>query len=187
MSEKFSELSTSLISFIEKQHMFFVATARSTGTVNVSPKGMDSLKIINSKKLVWLNYTGSGNESAAHILENPRMTIMFCSFELKPLILRLYGKAQAIHPRDESWQEYLALFPEKSGARQLFSMDIDLVQTSCGFAVPFYEFKEDRNALVKWSGPKGDEGIQDYWQEKNQHSIDGFPTEILKGSVKEET
>jgi len=183
MSEKFPELSPPLISFIEKQHIFFVGTARSTGTVNVSPKGMDSLKIINPNKLIWLNYTGSGNEPAAHILENPRMTIMFCSFELKPLILRVYGQAQAIHPRDESWQEYLNLFPEKSGARQFFSMDIDLVQTSCGFAVPFYEFKDDRNALIHWSGPKGKEGIQAYWQEKNQHSIDGFPTEILKDSA----
>ncbi len=127
---------------------------------------MNSLKIIDSKKLIWLNYTGSGNESAAHILENPRMTIMFCSFELKPLILRIYGRAQAIHPREKPWQEYLKLFPEKSGARQFFTIDIDLVQTSCGFAVPFYEFKEDRNALVRWSGPKGNEGIQKYWQEK---------------------
>lgn len=184
MSEKFPELSPSLISFIEKQHIFFVGTARSTGTVNVSPKGMDSLKIINPNKLIWLNYTGSGNESAAHILENPRMTIMFCSFELKPLILRVYGQAQAIHPRDESWQEYLNLFSEKSGARQFFSMDIDLVQTSCGFAVPYYEFIEDREALLKWSKQKDDEEIEAYWQEKNQQSIDGFPSNILINSSK---
>lgn len=179
MSEKFSELSSSLISFIEKQHVFFVGTARSTGTVNLSPKGMNSLKILNSKKLVWLNYTGSGNESAAHILENPRMTIMLCSFEKKPLILRLYGQARAIHPRDEQWDDFLKLFPESPGARQLFIMDLDLVQTSCGFAVPFYEFIEDREALLKWSDQKSDAGIQAYWEEKNQHSIDGFPTEIL--------
>lgn len=185
MSEKFSELSSSLISFIEKQHVFFVGTARSTGTVNISPKGMNSLKILNTKKLVWLNYTGSGNESAAHTLENPRMTIMLCSFEKKPLILRLYGQAQAVHPRDAQWDEYMKLFPESSGARQFFTMDIDLVQTSCGFAVPFYEFKEDREALVKWSGPKGNEGIEAYWEEKNQHSIDGFPTEILGSSTKD--
>ena len=187
MSEKFSKLSPSLIAFIENQHMFFVGTARSSGTVNVSPKGMDSLRILNPNKLIWLNYTGSGNESAAHIIENPRMTIMLCSFELKPLILRIYGNAQSIHPRDELWHEYLNLFPEKSGARQFFIMDIDLVQTSCGFAVPFYKYKEDRNALVKWSGPKGEEGIEAYWQEKNQHSIDGFPTEILKDSVSDKT
>ncbi|MDG2090971.1 MAG: pyridoxamine 5'-phosphate oxidase family protein [Gammaproteobacteria bacterium] len=181
MSEKFSELSSSLTSFIEKQHVFFVGTARTTGTVNLSPKGMNSLKILNSKELVWLNYTGSGNESAAHILENPRMTIMLCSFEKKPLILRLYGQARAVHPRDDQWDEYLKLFPESTGARQFFTMDIDLVQTSCGFAVPYYEFIEDREALVKWSNQKSGEAIEDYWQEKNQHSIDGFPTEILKG------
>ncbi|PCJ42711.1 MAG: pyridoxamine 5'-phosphate oxidase [SAR86 cluster bacterium] len=185
MSEKFPELSASLITFIEKQHVFFVGTARATGTVNLSPKGMGSLKILNSKQLVWLNYTGSGNESAAHILENSRMTIMLCSFERKPLILRLYGKAQALHPRDESWQEYLKLFPETSGARQLFTMDIELVQTSCGFAVPYYEFKEERKALVLWSKQTGDDGIEAYWEEKNQQSIDGFPTDILESSPKD--
>jgi hypothetical protein len=179
MAEKFSELSSSLINFIEKQHMFFVGTARATGTVNVSPKGMDSLRILNANKLVWMNYTGSGNESAAHILESPRMTIMFCSFERKPLILRLYGTAQAVHPRDDDWQNYLEMFSDTSGARQFFTMDIELVQTSCGFAVPFYEFKEDRKALLEWSDKKGDAGIADYWQERNQQSIDGFPTEIL--------
>ena len=182
MSEKYPELSKALISFIEKQHMFFVGTAQASGTINISPKGMDSLKVLNSKKLVWLNYTSSGNESAAHILENSRMTIMFCSFEKKPLILRLYGQAEAIHPRGSQWQEYLTLFPESSGARQLFSMDIDLVQTSCGFAVPYYEFIEDRKALIEWSNQKGNKGIESYWEEKNQESIDGFPTDILKNN-----
>jgi hypothetical protein len=186
MAEKFSKLSPSLIRFIEKRHMFFVGTARSTGTVNVSPKGMNSLKILDSTKLVWLNYTGSGNESSAHILENPRMTIMFCSFERKPLILRLYGTARDVHPRDEDWQSYLNIFPECSGARQFFIMNIDLVQTSCGFAVPFYEFKEDRKALLEWSDKKGEQGIASYWQEKNQQSIDGFATEILDNTTEKQ-
>lgn len=182
MAEKFSELSPSLINFIENQHIYFVATARAEGRVNLSPKGMDSLKVLNSNQLIWLNYTGSGNESAAHILENPRMTIMFCSFELKPLILRLYGKARSIHPRDESWLEYLKSFPKTTGARQLFLLDIDLVQTSCGFAVPFYDYKKERNALTDWAEKKGNAGIEAYWQEKNQFSIDGFDTEITRKS-----
>ena len=180
MSEKFPELSPSLISFIEKQHVYFAGTARSTGRVNISPKGMDSLKILNKNKLVWLNYTGSGNESAAHVLKTPRMTLMFCSFDRKPLILRLYGTAQAIHPRDESWSDYLKLFPEALGARQFFLIDIALVQTSCGFAVPFYEFKEEREALSTWAEKKGTAGIETYWLEKNQLSIDGFETAILE-------
>lgn len=179
MSEKFSELSASLIKFIEKQHIYFIATARATGTVNLSPKGMDSLKILNNNKLLWLNYTGSGNESAAHILEDPRMTIMFCSFELKPLILRLYGKAKLMHPRDKDWNKYLEFFPNTKGARQIFILDINLVQTSCGFAVPFYDFKEERNALIDWAEKKGDAGIESYWLEKNQLSIDGFDTAII--------
>lgn len=179
MAKQFNELNDSLVRFIEAQHIFFVATARSTGTVNLSPKGMASLRVLDSTKVVWLNLTGSGNESAAHILENSRMTLMFCSFEKKPLILRLYGHAKAIHPRDERWSEYLAMFPEDVGARQFFEVDIDLVQTSCGFAVPFYEFKEDRTFLSKDAENKGREAIEQYWEDRNQVSIDGFETNIL--------
>tara|TARA_R110000772_G_scaffold32441_2_gene79405 strand:- start:661 stop:1224 length:564 start_codon:yes stop_codon:yes gene_type:complete len=179
MAEKFSELSPSLIKFIEGQHIYFVATARASGTVNLSPKGMDSLKVLSKKELLWLNYTGSGNETAAHILENPRMTIMFCSFERKPLILRLYGKAKAIHPRDKNWNKYLEFFPNTNGARQFYLLEINLVQTSCGFAVPFYDYKEERKALVDWAETKGDAGIESYWLEKNQLSIDGFDTAII--------
>ncbi len=179
MAEQFPELSPSLIKFIEAQHIFFVGTAQSGGSVNISPKGMDSLQIINPQQLVWLNFTGSGNETAAHILENPRMTIMFCSFKRKPLILRVYGRARAIHPRDKEWQGYIGLFPETAGARQFFILDIEMVQTSCGFAVPYFEFKDKRDTLMEWSIKTGDDGIADYWAEKNQHSIDGFPSEIL--------
>ena len=181
MAEQFSELSSGLMQFIEKQRIFFVGTARSTGSVNVSPKGMESFHILNSKQIVWLNLTGSGNESAAHILENNRMTIMFCSFEKKPLILRLYGKAEAIHPRDKDWEKYAALFPKDQGSRQFFVLDIELVQTSCGFSVPFYEFVDDRYTLQGWAEKKGPEGIKDYWTEKNQQTIDGFETGIFDG------
>jgi predicted pyridoxine 5'-phosphate oxidase superfamily flavin-nucleotide-binding protein len=134
MAERFDSLSEKLIEFIGKQHMFFVGTAAAEGTVNVSPKGMDSFRILSPTKAAWLNLTGSGNETAAHILENSRMTIMFCSFDKQPLILRVYGQATTVHPRDEQWAELSAFFPEYTGARQIFSLDIELVQTSCGYA-----------------------------------------------------
>lgn len=179
MAERFDSLSDKLIEFIGKQHLFFVGTAAAEGSVNVSPKGMDSFRILAPTKAAWLNLTGSGNETAAHILENSRMTIMFCSFDKQPLILRLYGQATTVHPRDEQWAELSALFPEYTGARQIFSLDIDLVQTSCGYAVPYYDLKGERPTLTKWADKRGKEGIEDYWQEKNTQSLDGYETGIV--------
>ena len=115
MSKFYKELDGKLQEFIAKQKIFFVGTAAPEGRVNVSPKGLDSLRILNAKQLIWLNLTGSGNETAAHVLEQARMTLMFCSFEGKPLILRVYGKARAIHARDEEWAEWSALFTEYPG------------------------------------------------------------------------
>src|SRR5210317_282022 len=116
--------------------MYFVATAGAEGMVNLSPKGMDSLRVLDDATVAWLNLTGSGNESAAHVLENGRMTIMFCSFGKQPLIMRLYGRARVVHRRDEEWARLLDLFPEYPSARQVFVMDIQMVQTSCGYGVP---------------------------------------------------
>jgi hypothetical protein len=178
MAEQYPELNDKLIEFIDKQHMYFVGTAGSEGFVNVSPKGMDSFRIINANKVVWLNLTGSGNESAAHVLENSRMTIMFCSFDKQPMILRLYGKAKVVHPRDSEWKQLCPLFSNLDGARQFFEIQLDLVQTSCGFAVPHYEFISDRLALDAWAKNQGDDGIKRYWQQKNTLSIDGKKTGI---------
>lgn len=179
MGQKFTQLETKQIEFIQKQHLFFVGTAGAAGRVNVSPKGMDTLRVIDNQRVVWLNLTGSGNESAAHVAENGRMTLMFCSFERAPLILRLYGQAQVLHPRDEQWGSYLALFPAYAGARQLFELTIDLVQTSCGFAVPFFEYTGERETLASWADQKGEEGLTQYWHEKNQLSLDEQPTYIF--------
>ena len=151
-----------------------------TGSVNVSPKGMDSLRVLDPKKVVWLNLTGSGNETATHLQESDRMTIMFCSFGEKPLILRLYGKAKVFHPRDEEFADHITRFPNYIGARQIIEMDVGLVQTSCGFAVPFMELKGERPMLKRWAEKKGQENIEVYWVEKNTTSLDGFSTNILK-------
>lgn len=180
MAELFDQLNDDLIEFIDNQHLFFVGTAGATGTINVSPKGMDTLRVIDQKEIVWLNLTGSGNETAAHVSENERMTIMFCSFDRQPMILRLYGKADIVHPRDEArWEKYLTLFETQPGTRQFFEFHIDMVQTSCGYAVPFYELKGERPTLRKWATNKGEDGIAKHWEEKNQLSLDDKPTHIL--------
>jgi hypothetical protein len=179
MAETFDQITDKLNDFIKQQKIFFVGTAAADGRVNISPKGMDSLRIIDANRVVWLNYTGSANETAAHVLESRRMTMMFCSFEQRPLILRLYGQADIIHPRDASWKENIKRFPDISGARQIFDMHVDLVQTSCGYAVPFFDYVADRDVLEKWADAKGEKGIEDYWRQNNQQSLDGKPTSII--------
>ena len=179
MAERFSKLDDKHMAFIREQHLYFVGTAGAEGYVNVSPKGMDSFRIIDATAVAWLNLTGSGNETAAHVLENGRMTVMFCSFDKQPLIMRLYGQATAIHPRDERWGALSVLFPTYTGARQIFQMELELVQTSCGYAVPYYQLKGERPTLTKWADNRGAGGIQDYWVEKNTKSLNDKDTGIL--------
>ena len=180
MAKRFKELKEKQIEFIKQQHIFFVGTASAEGTVNVSPKGKDTLRVVNERKVVWLNLTGSGNETSVHVQENGRMTLMFCSFAKQPLILRLYGQANVIHSRDSGWKELSSLFDEYVGARQFFQLNIELVQTSCGFGVPFFEFRDERESMIKWANSRGRDGIEEWWKEKNQISLDGKPTNILK-------
>lgn len=180
MGKQLESITPELEGFIEDQKMFFVGTASTEGRVNVSPKGTDSFRVINENKVVWLNLTGSGNETAAHLIKTPRMTIMFCAFEGKPMILRLYGSARVYHNRDKEFHHYIKLFSANVGSRQIIEMDIDLVQTSCGFAVPLMTYQKDRPALNAWAEKQGSDGIEAYWETKNTKSIDGFETNILK-------
>ena len=179
MAKMLSGISPELKEFILKQKVFFVGTAADEGRVNLSPKGMDTFRVIEPNKIVWLNLTGSGNETAAHLIRNNRMTILFCSFEGKPLILRLYGSAKIFHSQNETYTKYLSLFPKIAGSRQIIEMEIDLVQTSCGFAVPLMDYKEERTLLKSWGEKQGEDRIQKHWKEKNATSIDGFETGIL--------
>ena len=183
MAKQYSEIPEKIRLFIQEQKIFFVATAAVDGRINLSPKGMDSLRVVDGNRVVWLNMTGSGNETAAHLLENSRMTLMFMAFTGDPLILRLYGTATAIHKKDPEWSELYSLFPENPGARQLFDLNVDLVQTSCGMAVPLYEYVDDRRQLIDWAEKKGEAGVSEYWVEKNQHSIDGKPTHIVEKNL----
>lgn len=180
MGKKNTAISEEQAQFIAEQKLFFVATAASDGRVNLSPKGMDSLRIINNQRVIWLNVTGSGNETSAHIQQNPRMTVMFCAFDGPPLILRLYGKAKVIHPSSPEWDEWFSLFTPLPGARQIFDLEIDLVQASCGMAVPYYNYVGERELLNDWATSQGVDGIKAYWAKKNQFSLDGVATGIME-------
>lgn len=179
MAQKYAELSDLHAQFIAEQKIFFVGTATADSRVNVSPKGMDTLRILGKNRVAWLNLTGSGNEAAAHVQRNPRMTIMFCSFAENPLILRLYGNAKVVHPRDSEWDALYSLFEPIPGARQIFDLPVDLVQTSCGFGVPLFGYEGARDRLTEWARNKGEEGLRKYWHDKNQVSMDGLPTNIV--------
>ncbi len=179
MAKFFTDISEEIQAFIEAQKIFFVATAAAEGRINLSPKGLDTFRVTDPNTIMWLNLTGSGNETAAHLLKNDRMTIMFCAFESKPLILRLYGSAKMYHERDQEFKANIDQFPKIAGTRQIIIMHVESVQTSCGFAVPFMDFKEERRQLNSWAEKQGKERIQKYWAEKNTKSIDGFETQIL--------
>jgi len=180
MAKFYPELDDKLIQFINQQKIFFVATAPNEGRINLSPKGMDTFSVINKNSVAYLDLTGSGNETAAHLQQNPRMTIMFCSFDKNPMILRLYGDAEIIHHKDECWNDWQAQFKPYPGVRQIYILNVSSVQTSCGYAVPLSESMTERETLKNWAEKKGDQAIQEYWQEKNQLSIDGLPTNILR-------
>jgi len=179
MGRRCGHLTDDLAEFIRCQKIFFVGTAAADGRVNVSPKGMDTLRVIAPDRIVWLNLTGSGNETAAHLRENDRITLMFCSFADEPLILRVYGHARACHPHDAEWENLTALFPPIPGVRQIVDVTIDLVQTSCGFGVPLLEFVAGRDDLENWVAKKGPEGIRQYWRDRNRISLDGKPTGVV--------
>ncbi len=178
MGKKYQEISPDHHEFITRQKLFFCATAAADGRVNVSPKGGDSLRVLSPLRVVWLNLTGSGNETAAHVLAIPRMTLMFCAFEGEPKILRLYGNARMHQPGDEEFEVLYAQFEPHPGARQIFDLAVDLVQTSCGFGVPYFDYAGDREKLRQWTEEKGEHGLLDYQRRKNARSIDGLPTGI---------
>ncbi len=181
MGIKTDRLNTTFHNFIEGQPVFFVATAAPQGRVNMSPKGLDSLRILSDQKIVWLSLTGSGNETAAHMIESPRMTLMFCAFKGDPLILRTYGTARVIHPHDAEWDEHHALFPDFASARNIFVLDIDLVTTSCGSGVPEMSVVRSRGEteLDPWYDDMGPANLRDFWARKNLTSLDDKPTGIF--------
>lgn len=166
--------------FIAAQKLFFAATGTATSRLNLSPKGMDSLRVLTATRIAWLDLTGSGNETAAHLKHDGRLTLMWCSFDADPLILRAYGRGHAVHRQDAGWAALRSHFPALPGERQLIVLDIDSVQTSCGYAVPTYTYTGERDTLARWAEKKGPAGLVDYWRERNQVSIDGLATGLLE-------
>jgi len=174
-------LNGTLRAFIERQHVFFVATAAQDGRVNLSPKGADTLRIKNDTHIRWLNLSGSGNETAGHLRACNRITLMFCAFDGDALILRVYGTAKVIHPHDPAWSDVITDFADMAGSRQVFDVTIDQVQTSCGTGVPVMRHETDRvsEELLPFYEEMGPEGVRDYWARKNVETIDGAATGIF--------
>ena len=165
--------------FIASQHFFFTASAAAGTRINISPRSTDMLRVLGDNAVVYLDRTGSGNETAAHLLADGRLTIMFCAVDGPPLILRLYGHGRAIRRGSSEYATLLAeqfADSEPLGARQMIVLDFDLVKTSCGYGVPFFEYKGERETMDKWANAKGVDGIEAYWREKNLASQDGLPT-----------
>lgn len=178
---KFSNsINTAHKEFIKDQHIFFVATAplSGDGRVNLSPKGLDCFRVLGDNKVAYMDLISSGNETSAHTLENGRITFMFCSFSDKPNILRLYGKGFTVLPDSDLWDWYSKNFTIYPSTRQIIVADIDLVQTSCGFGVPMFEYMGDREIHFKWAEKKGADGLVQYMKEKNLKSLDSLPTDI---------
>jgi hypothetical protein len=180
MEKVYDSITQDLAAFIEAQPLFFVATAplSAEGHVNLSPKGLDCLRILSPQRVAYLDLTGSGNETSAHLAENARITFMFCAFDGAPMILRLYGHGSVVLPEDSAWADLYPLFPAYPGVRQIIVADLHRVQTSCGFAVPLLDYVGQRDTLPRWAEARGEEAIHAYQQQKNRVSIDDLPTPL---------
>ena len=179
MAKQFPHIEPDQRDFIERQHIFFTASATGDSRVNLSPKGLDALRVLDETHICYMDRTGSGNETSAHLKADGRLTVMFCAFEGPPLILRLYGRGKVLHRGSPEYAELLASAfngDEPPGARQIVLLDIDLVQTSCGYGVPLHDYKGERPSLTNWAIKQGEDGIAAYWRQKNLTSMDGLPT-----------
>ncbi len=182
MAQRFPSIEPQHRGFIARQQVFFTASAAATGHVNISPRGADALRVLGPNRVVYLDRTGSGNETAAHLLADGRLTVMLCAFDGPPLIMRLYGQGHTLR-RDSA--DYAALLAaeysntEPLGARQMVVLEVELVQTSCGYGVPLYAYEAERPQMDAWARAKGEDGIEAYWQDNNLVSMDGFATGLL--------
>ncbi len=183
MGRRFEQIQPAHREFILAQKIFFNASAAPGGRVNVSPRDVASLRLLDANTVIYLDLTGSGNETAAHLRLDPRLTLMFCAFTGAPMILRLYGHGRVIARQTEQYRSLLAEQfggVETPGARQMLKMHVEMVQTSCGYNVPLFDYAGERDTLRRWAEAKGQAGLELYWREKNAVSIDGLPTRILE-------
>jgi len=176
MARTHDSLDDTLRDWIAAQHVFFVATAPTAtdGHVNVSPKGYDTFRILDDSTVAYLDLTGSGVETIAHLQDNARLTIMFCGFEGPPRIVRLFGQGDVVRPGDDGFGELLGRFEPVPGIRSIIRCRLDRIQSSCGYSVPFLAFESDRETLRDWAERKGPDDLVDYRAEKNATSIDGL-------------
>lgn len=182
MGQKFTRIDAAHRAFIKQQHIFFVASATAGSRVNVSPKDAASLRVLDPNHVAYLDQTGSGNETAAHLRAHGQLTMMFCALAGAPLILRLYGHGRTLPRGSAAYAEMLTGEfggTEPPGARQIIVLDVELVQTSCGYGVPLFDFASERTTLVRWAEAKGAEGLAQFWRRENTTSVDGLPTGIL--------
>jgi len=179
MAKQFEALNSDLRDFIQRQNIFFVSSATADSRVNISPREILALRIIDDHSVIYLDRTGSGNETAAHMLADGRLTIMFCSFSGPPKIMRLYGTGTSVGWENPEFEDLISKYyggVTPLGTRQIIRLEFDLVQTSCGYGVPLFDYKGERAAIENWHDNKGPDGIQSYWEQKNLSSMDGLPT-----------
>ena len=176
MGKIHERLNDKLIQFIERQHVFFVGTApdEPNGHLNLSPKGLDSFRVLGPDSVAYLDLIGSGIETVAHLRQNGRITILFCAFEGRPLIVRLHGQGRVVEPCDPEWGQLVVGFPAYPGVRSVIVVDVERISDSCGFAVPLYEYKGERSQLTDYATKKGPKGMEQYKARENRVSIDGI-------------
>ncbi|HEU4887510.1 MAG TPA: pyridoxamine 5'-phosphate oxidase family protein [Thermoanaerobaculia bacterium] len=177
MGKVFTEIDEALRGFVERQHVFFVATAPASvdGHVNCSPKGLDTLRILGPTTVAYLDYTGSGAETIAHLRENGRIVIMLCAFEGPPKIVRFHGRGEVLEPGDAEFGTLIGKFEPGPGVRSIIRIEVDRISDSCGFGVPLMQFERERSQHAAWAEKKGESGLETYRRERNANSIDGIP------------
>jgi hypothetical protein len=183
MAKEYGVLDERLISFIGRQHMFFTASAAAGSRINISPRSTDCFRVLTDRAVCYLDRTGSGNETSAHLRADGRLTIMFCAVEGPPLILRLYGRGRVIQRSSAEYGDVLGSAfggDEPSGARQIVRLDLELVKTSCGYGVPLYEYRSERDTIDRWNEAKGPDGLAAYRAKNNLESMDGLPTGFVE-------
>ncbi len=176
MADVLERIDANLQAWIARQHVYFIATAplAGDGFVNCSPKGLDSLRVLDERTVAYLDLTGSGVETISHLKENGRIVVMFCAFEGPPRIVRLHGRGRVVNPGDGAFAALAARFPQRDGVRCVITIALERISDSCGYAVPLMNFVAEREALTKWTLKKGADGIIEYQRKMNAKSLDGL-------------
>lgn len=187
MGKLFDSIDDGIETFLRSQKLFFVATAPSGGEghLNLSPKGLDTLRVLGPRTLAYLDYAGSGAETLAHLRDDGRIVLMFCAFEGAPKIVRFHGRGQGLEPQDAEYAELRARFPAQPPARAIIRVEVTRISDSCGFGVPLFEYRGERTQLPAWAEKKGEAALLDYQRQKNAVSIDGLPALRWVGAAAE--